>query len=73
MILDDVKHVEDLRSTYDFKARLPLLMNLDLTKEKCKKITEMLRQDRTLNAKSLENDNHIVASLLEYLVLIVRR
>jgi hypothetical protein len=72
MILEDIKNLQDLAQHYDFKVRLPLVKNTFVGKEKCKKITDMLRIDKYLNSKILMTENHVIAALLDYLILIVR-
>ncbi len=73
MILDDIKNLEDLAHNYDYKRRLPLLSTAHLTKEKCKKIVDLMRQDKSLTVKSIARENHIVASLLNYVSILVRK
>ena len=73
MILEDVKTLQDLSQNYDFKVRLPLISKMHVGKEKCRKVVEMLRIDKYLNTKVLLTENHVIASLFDYLVLVVRK
>jgi len=72
MILDDIKNLEDLAHSYDYRRRLPLLSTAHLSKEKCKRIVDLMRQDKSLTVKSIARENHIVASLLNYVSILVR-
>lgn len=73
MILEDIKNLQELSQSYDFKTRIPMLSRSFIGKEKTKKVIDMLRIDRYLSPKILMAENYVIANLLEYMTLIVRK